>query len=141
MVALKKQRLPEIRNISTIYSRPFAECCFVWKPEYKESLELNPVLRLRFRLPPRPDMMKVLVPAHLVDGNVRLQQGNHELIRDEEVLPAQRLTSLGLCHFPIRNLLQYASKVVVGYLQYSAMPDWDHKYGSGAKLQSMKQNF
>jgi hypothetical protein len=115
------------RQESSLITLPWSN--FVWKPEYKESLELNPVLRMRFRLPPRPDMMKVLVPAHLVDGNVRLQQGNHELIRDEEVLPAQRLTSLGLCHFPIRNLLQYASKVVVGYLQYSAMPDWDHKFG------------
>ena len=102
---------------------------FVWKPEYKESLEVNPVLRMRFRLPPRPDMMKVLVPAHLVDENVRLQQGNHELIRDKEVLPAHPLTSLGICHFPIRNLLQYASKVVVGYLQYSAMPGWDRTQG------------
>src|SRR5690348_8823046 len=74
-------------------------------------------------------MMKVLVPAHLVDGNVGLQQGNHALIRGEEVLPTQRLTSLGLCHFPIRNLLQYASKVVLGYLQYPARPAWDQKYG------------
>jgi hypothetical protein len=102
---------------------------FVWKPEYKESLELNPVLRMRFRLPPRPDMMKVLVPAHLVDENVRLQQGNHGLIRGEEVFPAHPLTSLGICHFPIRNLVQYASKVVVGYLQYSALPRWDRTLG------------
>jgi hypothetical protein len=102
---------------------------FVWEPEYKESLELNPVLRMRFRLPPRPDMMKVLVPAHLAEENVRLQQGNHGLIRDEEALPAHPLTSLGICHFPIRNLLQYASKIVVGYLQYSAMPGWNRKLG------------
>jgi glycosyl transferase family 2 len=102
---------------------------FVWKPEYKESLELNPALRMRFRLPPRPDMMKVLVPAHLVDEDIRLQQGNHGLVSDEKVLPAHPLTSLGICHFPIRNLFQYASKVVVGYLQYSAMPDWDRRLG------------
>ena len=102
---------------------------FIWKPEYDRSLEINPVLRMRFRLPPRPDMMKVLVPAHLVYGNIRLQQGNHGLIDDEEVLPTRPLATVGICHFPIRNLLQYASKVVVGYLQYSAMPGWDRTSG------------
>jgi Glycosyl transferase family 2 len=102
---------------------------FVWKPEYKQSLELNPVLRMRYRLPPRPDVMKVLVPSRVVDENVRLQQGNRGLIRDEEVLPAHPLTSLGICHFPVRNLLQYASKVVVRYLQYSALPGWERALG------------
>jgi hypothetical protein len=102
---------------------------FIWRLEHKTSLDLNPVLRMRFRLPPRHDMMKVLVPAKLVDGNVRLLQGNHTLMRDEEVLPAHPLPSVGICHFPIRNLLQYSSKVVVGYLQYSSMPDWDRKIG------------
>jgi glycosyltransferase involved in cell wall biosynthesis len=103
---------------------------FIWKPEHNTSLDLNPVLRMRLRLPPRPDMMKVLVPAKLVNGNVRLVQGNHALMRDEEVLlPGPPLTQVGICHFPIRNLLQYASKVVVGYLQYSATPGWDRNMG------------
>src|SRR6188472_2773048 len=41
MVALKKQRLPELRNISTIYSRPFAECCFSLAVEILEFIPIT----------------------------------------------------------------------------------------------------
>jgi hypothetical protein len=102
---------------------------FIWKPEYNTSRKRNPVLRMCFRLPPRPDTKKVLVPAHLVDGNIRLEQGNRALMRDEDVLPARPLASVGICHFPIRSLPQYASKVAVRYLQYAATPSRNREIG------------
>lgn len=102
---------------------------FVWCPEQDASPELNPVIRLRARLPPRDDLNKVLVPARLVTDGVWLSQGNHDLARDGELLTAEMVDDVQLCHFPIRSVPQFASKVVIGYLQYSAMPYWDRKDG------------
>ena len=50
-------------------------------------------------------------------------------MRNGEVLPTQALDEVALCHFPVRSVAQYASKVAVGYLQYSAMGDWDRQVG------------
>ena len=104
---------------------------FVWRPEDDEGAEPNPVMRLRFRMPPSPNRLnKVLVPAKLVaDSSAELDQGNHNLVLDGQVLPSKALYTARLCHFPIRSVSQYASKVAVGYLQYSATPDWDHHIG------------
>jgi hypothetical protein len=44
-------------------------------------------------------------------------------------VPAQPLDSVSLCHFPIRSVGQYASKIAVGYLQYSAMARWSREEG------------
>jgi hypothetical protein len=105
---------------------------FVWSPDDDNSPERNPVLRLRARLPPLPPAArsnKLLVPAWLVDASTRLSQGNHQLVRNGEVLPTRALDAVALCHFPVRSVAQYASKVAVGYLQYSAMADWDRQIG------------
>jgi hypothetical protein len=102
---------------------------FVWRPEVDASSELNPVVRLRLRLPPRDDLNKVIIPARLVEDEVSLSQGNHHLERDGRSLPAQQVGDIHLCHFPIRSVSQFACKVVIGYLQYSAMPHWDRKAG------------
>jgi hypothetical protein len=82
-------------------------------------------------MPSSPDHLdKVLVPAKLVADDVaELGQGNHQLLRNAQALSAQRLNGVCLCHFPVRTVAQYASKVVVGYLQYSTMPDWSRDKG------------
>lgn len=102
---------------------------FVWRPEFDASSEPNPVVRLRLRLPPRDDLNKVIIPAQLIDERISLSQGNHHLERNGESLPAQQVDDVQLCHFPIRSVPQFASKVVIGYLQYSAMPHWDRNVG------------
>jgi glycosyltransferase involved in cell wall biosynthesis len=105
---------------------------FIWRPEDDENPEPNPVLRLRMRLPPQPRMTlgKVLAPAALLaDGKIELWQGNHGISRDGRELPSQLLESVNLCHFPIRSVAQYAGKIGVGYLQYSAMAHWDRAMG------------
>jgi hypothetical protein len=58
-----------------------------------------------------------------------LAQGNHELLRDGTALPASPLDTVRLCHFPVRDPLQYAGKIAVGYLKYSAMAGWDRSWG------------
>jgi hypothetical protein len=105
---------------------------FVWSPEDNNNPEGNPVLRLRLRRPPFPpeaNLNKLLVPAQLVDASTRLSQGNDQLVRNGEKLPARPLQEVVLCHFPIRSVPQYAGKVAVGYLQYSATAGWDRQIG------------
>ena len=102
---------------------------FVWRPEVDASSEPNPVVRLRLRLPPRDDHNKLIVPAQLIEDGISLSQGNHHLERNGKSLPAQQVNDVQLCHFPIRSVSQFAGKVVIGYLQYSAMPHWDRKAG------------
>jgi glycosyl transferase family 2 len=102
---------------------------FVWRREFDASSEPNPVVRLRLRLPPRDDLNKVIIPAQLIEDGISLSQGNHHLERNGEPLPAQQVDDIQLCHFPIRSVSQFASKVAIGYLQYSAMPHWDRKAG------------
>jgi hypothetical protein len=104
---------------------------FVWKREDDASAEVNPVLRLRLRMPPSPEKLgKLLIPARLVsDGVAALTQGNHELMRRDETHVARLLDSICLCHFPIRTVAQYAGKIAIGYLQYTATPHWDRITG------------
>jgi hypothetical protein len=103
---------------------------FVWRPEDDERKEPNPVVRMRLRMPATSDLGKVVVPARLVvGGGVELAQGSHSLLRNGQALPAQPLSAVRLCHFPIRSVEQYAGKVAVGYLQYSAKPGWDRNMG------------
>jgi len=102
---------------------------FVWAPEGGDDLEPNPVLRLRLRLQPRSDCTKLIVPARLVDESVQLAQGNHELLRDGKALPAMPLDTVQLCHFPIRDPLQYAGKIAIGYLKYAALAGWTGDWG------------
>ena len=80
-------------------------------------------------MPPRDDLNKVIIPARLIEDGISLSQGNHHLERNGRSLPAQQVNDVQLCHFPIRSVSQFASKVVIGYLQYSAMPHWDRKVG------------
>jgi glycosyltransferase involved in cell wall biosynthesis len=104
---------------------------FAWRPEDDAQTERNPVLRMRWRMPPSPDSLaKVLLPAKLVAGTAtELEQGNHGAILNGQKLPAQPLRSMPLCHFPIRSAAQYASKIAVAYLQYAATPGWNRHSG------------
>jgi hypothetical protein len=97
---------------------------FVWSDDSDQTEEANPVVRLQFRMPPREDLTKVIVPSALVaNREVILWQGNHGITCDGEPQFTERCDRLALCHFPIRNVSQYASKVAVGYLKYAAMAD------------------
>jgi glycosyltransferase involved in cell wall biosynthesis len=102
---------------------------FVWKPEQERSDELNPVKRLRYRLPPRADYTKVLVHNSLVSRWTELTVGSHSLLSDGSPLPSQTIPEVRLCHFPIRSVAQYVNKVAIGYLQYLATPDWNRQDG------------
>jgi glycosyltransferase involved in cell wall biosynthesis len=111
----------------SLYEVPW--CNFVWMPESEENPEPNPVLRLRHRLPPRHDSKKVLIPANLVDAGIELAAGNHGVAKGGMWLAARDLETVVICHFPIRSIAQYGSKIAIGYLQYSTMPDWDREMG------------
>ena len=102
---------------------------FVWPPENDDEAETNPVVRLRRRLLPRPDHRKLLIPASLVDEKTQISQGNHDMFRNGRPLAHRPLESIALAHFPIRSVGQYASKIAIGYLQYSAMPKHDRNAG------------
>jgi glycosyltransferase involved in cell wall biosynthesis len=102
---------------------------FVWRPEDDQNLEINPVARLSWRISAQRDvhshLSKVLVPANLLaNGRTELSQGSHHLLQNGCALPTKRLDAVNLCHFPIRSVAQYASKVAVKYLQYSATANW-----------------
>src|SRR5436190_589434 len=103
---------------------------FAWRPD-DDQTELNPVLRMRWRMPPSPDFLcKVLVPGKLVAGSraIELEQGSHAVRLNGQRLPAQLLRSISLCHFPIRSAAQYAGKIAVAYLQNAATPGWDRNF-------------
>ncbi len=87
------------------------------------------MLRLRLRLPPRSDCSKVLIPARLIDDSVELAQGNHELLQAGKPLPVEPLDTVALCHFPVRDPVQYAGKAAIGYLKYAALAGWARDWG------------
>lgn len=108
---------------------------FAWRPEDEAEEEINPAVRLRWRVPAyeRPAyrmLSKALVPAALFrNGHIGLTQGNHAVHRDGRPVAGRWLDSVVLCHFPIRSLQQYAAKIALGYLQYCATPHWDPRIG------------
>jgi glycosyltransferase involved in cell wall biosynthesis len=102
---------------------------FEWRPENDVDPEPNPVIKQRFRLPPRADHKKILIPRSLIGEKTVLDQGNHRLLHEDQISVGRPLQSIALCHFPVRSVVQYASKVAVGYLQYLSMPGWKGDYG------------
>ena len=102
---------------------------FVWSPDLEQSKERNPVLRQRFRLPPRLDRTKLLVHAQFVGGVMELTLGSHALMDSGLPVPTQPLDRVQLCHYPVRSVAQYVGKIAVGYLQYLATPDWNRATG------------
>ena len=105
-----------------IYKMPWNN--FVYPAEGDEGGPVNPVERLTHRMPPA-GLWKVVVSVEaILDKDVELAQGNHDVYLDSEMVPAKPLDGVALCHFPIRSVDQYASKIALGYLQYAAMPRW-----------------
>jgi Glycosyl transferase family 2/Alpha 1,4-glycosyltransferase conserved region/Glycosyltransferase sugar-binding region containing DXD motif len=103
---------------------------FVWSPDQDEKKEPNPVVRMRLRLTASPARLgKVLIPTKWSVDQLELSQGNHGLTKDGQDLSMKRLDGAQLCHFPIRTMSQYTSKITVGYLQYAALPNWDRISG------------
>jgi len=81
-------------------------------------------LRERFCLDDEPEMTKkVLVPARIASSeSFRIGWGSHfaecDDIREHVVLDEIRLA-----HYPIRSSVQIASKAIVGWINYLAMPN------------------
>lgn len=116
------EREPQLLSI------PWAN--FAWSADEDDKAEPNPVVRQRLRVRPGAATFgKVVVPACLIDEQTRLSQGSHRLIRNGEEISSQSLELIQLCHYPIRSVEQYASKIAIGFLQYSAMPDWGRDIG------------
>ncbi len=86
-----------------------------------DPLETNPVLRIRHRLQTESAVWeKVLVPAEWAEQGV-LTPGHHDIqMSNRADTRRTRLGSIRLCHFPVRNLSQYAIKVLMGNLWYVA---------------------
>lgn len=102
---------------------------FEWRPENDANPEPNPVIKQRFRTPSRADHRKLLIPRSLIADKTVLDQGNHRLMDDDRLSMGVPLRTIALCHFPIRSVAQYSSKIALGYLQYLSMPDWDGRNG------------
>ena len=96
---------------------------FIWSGE-DHTTELNPVIRLRRCMPPRRDVPKVLIPAAAgASDEAIMWQGNHAVSVRGMRIPAVDRRDIRLCHYPIRSVSQYASKMAIGYLQYAAFAD------------------
>ena len=102
---------------------------FSWNPALEDSAEQNPVVRQRLRLPALPYQANVLVHAKFVNENVELALGSHFLIDSGRQSPMTAFDRVQICHYPVRSVTQYIKKIVIGYLQYSATPDWDQQPG------------
>ena len=101
---------------------------FVWSDEHDGPG--NPVERLVWRLPARFDFGKVIIPAAFIAGHeFEITQGSHGLIRNGSLQFGEPLDGVVICHFPIRSVRQYASKIATGYLQYAA--DFTRRPGEG----------
>jgi hypothetical protein len=102
---------------------------FVCSEQNGFNSETNPVIRLRLSLPLRWDNAKVMITAHLVTNGAQLSQGNHALLTDSEVLLGTPLSEVHICHYPVRDPVQYAGKVAIGFLKYSASAAWNRDQG------------
>ncbi len=89
--------------------------------EHDSAVDLNPVTRIRRRL--REEIFawsKVMVPRG-VAATGTLFQGSHDVAQDGGSLPRQVLEGIALAHFPIRSAEQYAMKVAIANLHWTAL--------------------
>jgi hypothetical protein len=102
---------------------------FAWS-KTDQSGEVNPVVRLRWRMSSRQAMKKILVPAAIGrDETAILWPGNHGLNRGGVDEPTVECPQINLCHYPIRSVAQFTRKVIINYLQFAAY--FGHKSGAG----------
>jgi glycosyltransferase involved in cell wall biosynthesis len=93
---------------------------FVWSPAENRSDEINPVVRMRWRMPSGQAMTKVLVPATIGrDDSAALWTGSHGLNRGSIPVSAIACDQISLCHYPVRSVAQFARKVIVTHLQFT----------------------
>lgn len=83
------------------------------------SLEANPVLRLRHCQTAPPVTQKIMIPRHLAsDPDVSAGKGSHGLYRGSEPLPATPLSEeFHLCHLALRSPQHQVLRVVLAELQ------------------------
>jgi len=100
-----------------------------------DSGEHNPVIRMHHYLVQAPEeslwKFKIIVPAELARmPDVSLAQGNHDLIRNGDLLEAD-VAEQGffLAHFPVRAVEQFTTKIAVGWLQYLTMSKRSEGWG------------
>ena len=83
-------------------------------------------LREKYCLDDEPDMTKkVIIPASIAGSyDFKLGWGGH-FAEGSEIKQHVLLDKVRLAHYPIRSSVQMASKVIVGWMNYLAMPDRD----------------
>ena len=69
--------------------------------------ERTRVLRQRFRLPPRPEVTKLLIHAQFITRTTELGVGNHSLMDGGRPVSTQPLDRVRLCHYAARSVAQY----------------------------------
>lgn len=96
---------------------------FAWHRSIDEKTEINPVVRMKMRMPPRTDSFKLIIPRDALGGDrdARLLNGNHGLRRAGSIAPLLLCPQMALCHYPIRSVQQYISKSVINHLRYAAL--------------------
>ena len=93
--------------------------------------DLDPTQRMLWRSPDRSELPKVAVPRAIgVDPKIVIYEGSHFVARNGAIVRGRPAQDLVLCHFPIRSLDQYRSKVIIGTLRYIISPSSD-KYTWG----------
>ncbi len=81
-------------------------------------------LREKFCLDDEPEMTKkVLIPARIASSeNFRIGWGGH-FAECDDIRDHVLLKDIRLAHYPIRSSVQIASKAIVGWINYLAMPN------------------
>ena len=64
-------------------------------------------LQQRFRLPPRPEVTKLLIHAQFITRTTELGVGNHSLMDGGRPVSTQPLDRVRLCHYAARSVAQY----------------------------------
>lgn len=80
-----------------------------------------------------PIQHKTLIPGPLIDHNVHVLEGCHELYFGEKMVQMIVSEHLHLAHFPIRSAIQFMKKALVGWTAKLAnpanqgnKPEWSH---------------
>ena len=96
---------------------------FAWSRNLDER-EVNPVVRLTTRMPPRSDSSKIMVPKSIVkdDRKASLRLGNHHINSKKRVEHGIKIDGIFLCHYPIRSIQQFLAKCAINHLRLLSIP-------------------
>ena len=86
--------------------------------------QISVAIRERFCLDDEPEMTKkVLIPARIASSeSFRIGWGGH-FAECDDIRDHVLLNEIRLAHYPIRSSIQIASKAIVGWINYLAMPN------------------